>query len=69
VKEFITWRFASSRLKPNTVTDTKHRLGKFAEYFGDTALNQITPEQLDKFLLTRKAGGDRGSYWKRLKPL
>jgi hypothetical protein len=69
VKEFMTWRFASSRLKPETITDTRFRLGKFAEHFGETPLKQIGPDQIDKFLLTRNEGGDRRSFWKRLSPM
>jgi site-specific recombinase XerD len=69
VEEFLKWKIASNHLKPRTVSDTRSRLRNFGKYFGDTPFNQITPESLDDFLLTRKEGGDRRSYWKRIKPM
>jgi integrase len=69
VEAFLDWKIASTKLKPKTVSDTRSRLRNFGKYFGDTPFNQITPDQLDGFLLTRNEGGDRRSYWKRLKPM
>lgn len=69
VEDFLNWKVASNHLKPRTVSDTRSRLRNFGKYFGDTPFNQITPENVDGFLLTRKEGGDRRSYWKRLKPM
>ena len=69
VEAFLSWKIASARLKPTTVSDIRSRLRNFGKYFGDAPFNQLTPEQLDTFLLTRKEGGDRWSYFKRLKPL
>jgi hypothetical protein len=69
VEDFLNWKVASTKLKPSTVSDTRSRLRNFGKYFGDAPFNQLTPEQLDTFLLTRKEGGDRRSYFKRLKPL
>src|SRR3984957_8555396 len=69
VEAFLHWKRASNHLKPRTVSDTRSRLRNFAKYFGEAPFSQLTPEQVDTFLLTRNEGGDRRSYWKRLKPL
>jgi hypothetical protein len=54
VEEFLNWKIASTRLKPNTISDIRSRLRNFGKYFGNAPFNQLTPEQLDTFLLTRK---------------
>jgi site-specific recombinase XerD len=69
VEAFLEWKFSSTKLKPVTMSDIRSRLRTFGKCFGDTPFNQLTPEQLDSFLNTRNEGGDRHSYWKRLKPM
>ena len=67
--EFINWKLASTSLKPRTVGEIRTHLQKFGKYFGATPFIQITADKIDGFLLTRNEGGDRRSFWKRMKPM
>jgi site-specific recombinase XerD len=69
VEAFLQWKFASTKLHRETMSDIRTRLRTFGKYFGDVPFNQITPDQLDTFLLTRNEGGDRHAFWKRLRPM
>jgi integrase len=48
--------------------DVTSRLGKFASHFGKKPLHEIRPADVEDFLGTISAGGNRWSSFKRLRP-
>jgi hypothetical protein len=68
VQEYVKRREASTLIADRTKSDTRHRLGKFVEHFGDNRLDAITAPLVDEFLLTISEGSNRRSFWKALSP-
>jgi integrase len=61
-------RIQASTLADDTKSGYRSRLRQFSAFMGDLQLHQVTDSHIDKFLQTKKQGGDRRSHWKALGP-
>jgi integrase len=67
VEAFIK-RIEASNLDDTTKRGYRGRLRQFGAFLGDLSLHQVTADHIDKFLQTKREGGDRRSYWKAFGP-
>jgi integrase len=61
-------RIQASTLADDTKSGYRSRLRQFSAFIGDLQLHEVTASHIDKFLQTKKEGGDRKSHWKGLSP-
>jgi hypothetical protein len=67
VEAFVK-RIEASNLYDTTKRGYRGRLRQFGTFLGDLSLHQVTADHIDKFLQTKREGGDRRSYWKAFGP-
>jgi Phage integrase SAM-like domain len=63
MEEFLTWSNEEHRSHPNTAERYRYSSAALLRYFRDLPLDQITPESVERFKLTRAS--QNGSHTKR----
>ena len=67
VEAFIK-RIEASNLDDTNKRGYRNRLHHLAAFLGDLSMHQVTADHIDKFLHTKREGGNRKSYWKAFGP-